>query len=496
MNLVTSRKIANQKQEKQQASFVMFIRNLYLKRFRKIKAKALSSRSPTSGTALLCTAVFFSFFISACATPPRKLPQTKTTNRFPLRTALIFSEAEMKLTWKPGWEYQGLKPGPIHVGRIASQVTQEAMSSVFNDVFIAKSEAAARSSGAKALISVKWSTRNTGVLSPTLVTALHITVKSLDNVLLASLTEQGTYNHFWTPLDDGAFHNSLTDASKRIIPRLLRDRRIHTYAKGIPVTMAKPQPTSASKPSLTVQHDYNIGEFGQYNALIIGNNKYTKLSNLATAKNDALALADVLKRKYRFKNTILLLDATRADILKALTYLRKRLTNVDNLLIYYAGHGWHDEDADEGYWLPVDADRDNPTNWVSNASITAVIRATKAKHIMVIADSCYSGKLSRSISVVGPSTGVDFRRLAKKRSCTVLSSGGLEPVMDRGGGEHSVFAKTFLQMLEENEDILEGHRLFTLLRRPVMLNSDQTPEYSDIRKAGHDGGDFLFIRRK
>jgi hypothetical protein len=29
-----------------------------------------------------------------------------------------------------------------------------------------------------------------------------------------------------------------------------------------------------------------------------------------------------------------------------------------------------------------------------------------------------------------------------------------------------------------------------------MLNSDQTPEYSDIRKAGHDGGDFLFVRIK
>ena len=29
-----------------------------------------------------------------------------------------------------------------------------------------------------------------------------------------------------------------------------------------------------------------------------------------------------------------------------------------------------------------------------------------------------------------------------------------------------------------------------------MLNSDQAPEYSDIRKAGHDGGDFLFVRTK
>ena len=403
----------------------------------------------------------------------------------------------MKNTWQPSWVFQGLNIGPIHVGLIASQVVQEAMSFVFNDVFIAESEASARSLGAKALISAKWSNKNeSGFFSAILVTDLHITVKSLDNVLLASLTEQGKYNHSMTPLDDGAFHNSLTDASKRIIPRLLDDRNIHDYAKGIPTTMAMPQPTTVSQPTSIVQYNYNIEEFGRYNALIIGNNKYAKLPNLANAKNDALALADVLKKKYRFENTTLLLDATRSQILKALTDFRNTLTNEDNLLIYYAGHGWLDEDADEGYWLPVDADRDNPTNWISSASITAVIRATEAKHIIVVADSCYSGKLSRSISVVAPGKGFDLRRLAKKRSRTVLSSGGLEPVMDRGGGKHSVFAKTFLQILQETEDMLEGQRLFTLLRRPVMLNSDQTPEYSDIRKAGHDGGDFLFIPEK
>jgi len=33
------------------------------------------------------------------------------------------------------------------------------------------------------------------------------------------------------------------------------------------------------------------------------------------------------------------------------------------------------------------------------------------------------------------------------------------------------------------------------IKRPIMLNSNQTPEYSDIRKAGHDGGDFLFVRK-
>ena len=50
-----------------------------------------------------------------------------------------------------------------------------------------------------------------------------------------------------------------------------------------------------------------------------------------------------------------------------------------------------------------------------------------------------------------------------------------------------------LDALKENSGVLEGHELFTQVRRPVAVNSDQIPEYSDIRKAGHDGGDFLFI---
>ena len=37
--------------------------------------------------------------------------------------------------------------------------------------------------------------------------------------------------------------------------------------------------------------------------------------------------------------------------------LRGELTERDNLLIYYAGHGVLDEEADIGSWLPVDAER-------------------------------------------------------------------------------------------------------------------------------------------
>ena len=43
---------------------------------------------------------------------------------------------------------------------------------------------------------------------------------------------------------------------------------------------------------------------------------------------------------------------------------------------------------------------------------------------------------------------------------------------------------------------MDGTELFQSIRRPVMIAADQTPEYSDVRNAGHDGADFLFVRRK
>ncbi len=77
-----------------------------------------------------------------------------------------------------------------------------------------------------------------------------------------------------------------------------------------------------------------------------------------------------------------------------------------------------------------------------------------------------------------------------------VTSGGLEPVVDSGGGGHSVFAKAFLAALDDNDGVLEGQRLFDAIKRPVVLNSNQTPQYSDIRLAGHEGGDFLFVKRR
>ncbi|MGD2029340.1 MAG: caspase family protein [Desulfobacterales bacterium] len=235
--------------------------------------------------------------------------------------------------------------------------------------------------------------------------------------------------------------------------------------------------------------------FGRYYALVIGNDNYQHLPKLRTAQNDAKVVAQILGQNYGYCVN-LILDARRADILIALGKFRETLTDMDNLLIYYAGHGWLDQEGNEGYWLPVDAAQDNEVQWVSNASITTVLKAMPAKHVLIVADSCYSGKLARGIHIKRKTSNY-FARMASKKARSVIASGGLEPVIDSGGkGGHSVFATAFIEALKANEKIIDGTELFTQIRRPVILNSDQTPEYADIRKAGHEGGDFLFVRWK
>jgi hypothetical protein len=262
-----------------------------------------------------------------------------------------------------------------------------------------------------------------------------------------------------------------------------------------PATEA-PTPKAAAQParkSVASAPPVSGMDFGDYHALVIGNDNYTSMRKLQTARSDARAVAAVLEKGYGFR-VRLLQDATRSQILGSMAWLRRELGPRDNLLIYYAGHGILDAEADEGFWLPVDAERQNEANWIANADISRTLKAMSAKHVLVVADSCFSGKLLRGVQVTIPSHGY-LARIAQKRARVALASGGLEPVEDSSGNDNrSPFASAFLNALEENQSVMDGTQLFDRIRQPVMLNSDQTPEYANIRKAGHDGGDFLFVR--
>jgi len=284
------------------------------------------------------------------------------------------------------------------------------------------------------------------------------------------------------------------------VVRLLKEAEEERYftekKPGSPVFKKVPiSVPAAPSPAVSIDVTPTPVDFGSYHALVIGNNDYQHLPKLGTAINDAQAVGNLLQNKYGF-NVHIITDATRAYILTAINSYRRKLSPHDNLLIYYAGHGWLDKDADQGYWLPVDATRETQVKWVSNSAITSEIRAIQAKHVMVVADSCYSGKLSRGLHITNRTPDY-LTRMSRKKARVVLSSGGLEPVMDSGGkGNHSVFASAFIETLSENKGVLDGTTLFTKIREQVGWNADQIPEYANIHKAGHDGGDFLFVKQK
>ncbi len=235
-------------------------------------------------------------------------------------------------------------------------------------------------------------------------------------------------------------------------------------------------------------------EFGRYHALVIGNNDYQNLPKLETAVADAEAVARQLEQRYGFTVTKRI-NATRTDIIAALNALRRDLTEQDNLLIYYAGHGFLDESG-TGYWLPVDAEKDSDTYWIANAALTRRLKLITARHVLVVADSCYAGTLLREAPAelpIGAERRAWLERMNELRSRTALVSGSIEPVIDSGGGGHSVFARAFLDALEANTDVLEGRALYDRISRPVILNARQTPQYSDIRLADHEGGEFMFV---
>ncbi|MCB1582744.1 MAG: caspase family protein [Marinicella sp.] len=239
-------------------------------------------------------------------------------------------------------------------------------------------------------------------------------------------------------------------------------------------------------------------DLGEYHALVIGNNKYQGMDDLGTAINDAREIGQVLKKNYGYKVQVLE-NATHLDIVAALADYQEKLGKQDNLVVYYAGHGLIDEKRD-GFWIPTDANLNDKKTWIPNNVITEFMSSMNAKHVMVIADSCYSGTMSGSAIRPFPEDVEenDILFTSRVKARTVMTSGGLQPVLDSGGDGHSIFASALLDVLKENDGVMEGYRLYKALDQQVRLRSklsgiQQIPEYTAVKHAGHEGSEFYFL---
>lgn len=233
---------------------------------------------------------------------------------------------------------------------------------------------------------------------------------------------------------------------------------------------------------------------GRFYAIIIGNNEYrdANIIMLDQPIKDAVKLYNLLTQEYTFepKDVLFLKNATRTNIIEAFDALSNNLTPNDNLLIFYAGHGFWNKEKETGYWLPVDAKKSNTANWVRNSTIQGYLDEIPAKHTLLIADACFGGGIFKTRKAFDDAPQ-SIENLYKLRSRKGITSGMLNEVPD-----HSVFMEYLIKRLKNNDKkYISTLDVFTQFRVAVMNNSDNTPQYGTIHNTGDEGGDFIFIKR-
>ncbi len=243
---------------------------------------------------------------------------------------------------------------------------------------------------------------------------------------------------------------------------------------------------------------------GTYRALLIGNDAYPGGAGpwkpLTTAVAGARALKRVLLEQYGFSDVALLENATRREMLLALQALSGRVMTNDSVLMYYAGHGFIQMDTQKGYWVPIDAKDTDHTTFLRNSTIRDELGtiAARAKHTLLISDSCFSGTLLRGVTRgIAAQMGGEayYRKVANKKSIQILTAGGVEYVDDnyRTSG-HSPFTYFLLNELKNNDRLLlTASELSTNVEKAVANNVDQVPESGVVQGAGDELGEFIFI---
>jgi hypothetical protein len=232
----------------------------------------------------------------------------------------------------------------------------------------------------------------------------------------------------------------------------------------------------------------------RFYAMIIGIDNYRdpNIPDLEKPISDAETFYNVITTKYTFEpaNVKLITDATYPQIVEALDYFGKQIRPEDNFLIFFAGHGVWESQADVGFWLPSDATKGSKVAWFRNSTLRDYLREIRSKHTLLITDACFAGSILK-MRDAGTDAPLAINKLYDLKSRKAMTSGTLTEVPDQ-----SAFLKYLIDRLKSNnEKYISSEQLFSSFRIAVINNSSVVPQFGVIQDTGDEGGDFIFILR-
>jgi hypothetical protein len=261
--------------------------------------------------------------------------------------------------------------------------------------------------------------------------------------------------------------------------------------------------------------------YNQKWAVVIGIDDYIygSVQDLNYAVKDAKAVEQLLKNQFNFDKVISLYnkEATKVNILSALSTRLRDAKADDGIFVFFAGHGSTGEGITGGplgYIVPSDGTLDEREFYVKNipmSTIKEISQTISAKHIYYVMDCCYGGLLLRSgESAAEPEKSADYsflKSIANGPVRQVLTAGGKgQPVIDGGLGGHSVFTGRLIQGLEGEADInrdgfITAEEINFFVRQRVYIDVRDIvrghPTYQDIEQTPQYGkwsgeGEFIF----
>ena len=242
--------------------------------------------------------------------------------------------------------------------------------------------------------------------------------------------------------------------------------------------------------------DINAGnKMGKTWAVFIENSKYSTFASLEGPTKDVVLMKSALAN-YKINNIIHKKDMTKKDMERFFSIeLRDlvRSNRVNALLIWYAGHGKFINET--GYWIPVDANRDDEFTYYNINSLRAAMQSySELTHTLVVTDACESGPTFYQAMRGGDTKerSCDDPLAIKSKSSQVFSSAGYELAVD-----NSQFTRTFANVLANNPDAcIPIEKIVNKVTTAVVQNNQQRPKFGKIMGLEDEDGTFFFMSKK
>ncbi len=227
--------------------------------------------------------------------------------------------------------------------------------------------------------------------------------------------------------------------------------------------------------------------------VFVENSNYQNFANLEGPTKDVSLMKSALV-KYNVNNLIHKKDMTKLEMERFFSIELRDLVksnHVTSLLIWYAGHGKFLNET--GYWVAVDAKRDDEFTYFNVNSLKASLNNynISVAHTLVITDACESGPSFYQAMRSEPKARSCGDLSAKMKSSQVFSSAGYELAVD-----NSQFTKTFANTLINSQDAcLPIESIVQRVTTAVTSNNQQKPLFGKIAGLGDEDGTFFFIAK-